>query len=94
MSGDGKLSERIDIPKCVRLDETLRAKLNVVKILRGRNLAMQVRVSLIKGVDDEFTELGKEAIEMLCRKMSEPLERPGPVSVNVGSRQKTQAKRA
>lgn len=65
----GKLTERLDLPKCVRLDEVLRAKLNVVKSLRGRNLAMQVREAIRRGVDQEFGELGKEAIDRLWREM-------------------------
>lgn len=86
-----KLTERLDIPKCVRNDEVLRAKLNIVMFLRGRNLASQVRHSILRGVDQEFAELGKEAFEMLCRQMSARVEQPAvrlAMSADVGSGRK------
>lgn len=82
----GKLTERLDLPKCVRLDETLRAKLNIVRDLRGRNLAMQVREAILRGVDQEFAELGKEAIDRLWREMSAPGAPCRKASEDVGDR--------
>jgi hypothetical protein len=91
-----KLTERTDL-RGVRLRLSTRAKLNVVRRIRRRKLSEQIREAIERGVDQEFAEHGKEAIEMLCREMSAIDSAPparGPMSVNVGDRRQMSAEKA
>lgn len=67
----GKKLERLDIPKCVRSDELLRVKLLVVVELEDSSMAHEIRLALKRAVDQKLLELGKEAMDLVCRRMSE-----------------------
>lgn len=93
---DEMLDRMLDIPETVRINETLRAKLNIVRRIRGRKICDQVRYSLTKAVDQEFTECGNEAVEQLCRQMQATPATPAsapPMSANVGNRRQTSARK-
>lgn len=92
-----KLTERLDL-RGIRVVRHTRVKLDVVQSLSPGRLkqAQILREAIERGLDQLFTELGKEAIEMLCRQMSASSGEQrgaGPMSVNVGDRRQTSGKR-
>jgi hypothetical protein len=85
----GKKIKKVDVPTCVRTDELLCTKLHVVADIDNRPLSHQFRDSLSKGVDLRLAELGKDAMDRVCREMSATSEAAPAipaVSAGVGPR--------
>jgi hypothetical protein len=86
--------ENVEIPRAVRVDETLKKKIRILMALRGRNMQSQVRFSLMRAVDDEIAEIGKPAFDLLCEATLEIQPRAPKTLERVGNRKERLEKTA